>query len=68
MGHFLKKKNKKIRPLNAREQWLSPVVFHFALFDNKLIYNIKSIVMTTGRDKYSAKKCLLQYLLNLVFT
>lgn len=64
MGHFLKKKNKKIRPLNAREQWLSPVVFHFALFDNKLIYNIKSI----GRDKYSAKKCLLQYLLNLVFT
>lgn len=56
MGHFLKKKNKKIRPLNAREQWLSPVVFHFALFDNKLIYNIKSIVMTTGRDKYSAKK------------
>ena len=46
MGHFIKKKSKKVKPLNGRELWVSPVVFHFPLFDKKLIYDIKSTVMT----------------------
>lgn len=45
MGHFIK--NNKASKCEGAMSF--PVLFHFALFDNKLIYDIKSTVMTVGR-------------------
>lgn len=56
MGHFIKKKSKKVKPLNAKELGVSPIVFHFALFNKKLIYDTKSAVRMTGARQVQCGK------------